>query len=333
MTIISRNKKQEANILLKKIEESLLLKVLVCITLSLFVIIFYLSISKIIDKVKFRKYKIEESFKIVTTIENIIKDKEEIKLNGYAFVLDRNSYDSTISVVLHNINSGKDIWLKTDIVKRSDVEMFFESEHDYSNSGFVASVDYDKLVTDIPYEIIVNIDYKDTVVKKSIRKTVSTRQYILNGELFNYNPVDIKNPEMNVKSNLLKNVFANGKLCLYQEDEGLYIYQYEDKLYWIATDDFIFDKSESTYIIYHVYVANVDKLPKNRIEYKFDNLDFRFEEYEFKDENTDPYRIAIRDIPKDYAITYINTGVYDYSNKKSLWTQSFQIENLIKNNK
>jgi hypothetical protein len=41
-------------------------------------------------------------------------------------------------------------------------------------------------------------------------------------------------------------------------------------LYWLLGSDFT-----DTSMIYHLYTDEVDKLPENRIQYKFDNISFR----------------------------------------------------------
>jgi hypothetical protein len=111
--------------------------------------------------------------------------------------------------------------------------------------------------------------------------------------------------------------------------EGMYVYQYDGKLYWIATKDYTFDESGSTYIRYQLHTSQINKLPSESIQNKFDNLDFYFEQQEYKEENTVPYRVVIHDIPDDYIITYINTGAYDTVNDVWKWEKCFHIEDSI----
>jgi len=142
--------------------------------------------------------------------------------------------------------------------------------------------------------------------------------------------IHIDQPDLNIKSELLREVFTNGRLCFYQKNEGMYVYQYNDQLYWIANEEFDYDEDKLTYIQYQLYTPQINKLPENRMQYGFDNLDFNFEEYEYVDENTAPYRVAIKDIPADYPITYIVTGVYDTVNKAWIWQKQINMNPIFK---
>ncbi|NLL93160.1 MAG: hypothetical protein GX225_03315 [Clostridiales bacterium] len=314
--------------IISKYKDNFMLKLLLCIVLCSLIIIFFLIVNKILDVRISREYTIVDDIRFMNSIEKVTTEKDEIKLEGYAFILEKNSYDNMISVFLRNVVTENEIWFDMEQVDRVDVSSHFDSEHDYINSGFIASIDKRALSSEEIYEIIINIDYSDTndKSKKAIRKTVSSNQYLLGGELYSYNPIEFDMPNMNIESELIKEVFTNGKLCFYQKEEGMYVYQYEGRLYWIATDDFKFDENDKTYIIYHLYTSQVNKLPEHRIQHKFDNLDFNFEKYEYMDENTAPYRVAIRNIPDEYVITYIYTGVYNMEIKKIYWKNRFHLE-------
>lgn len=162
------------------------------------------------------------------------------------------------------------------------------------------------------------------------RTTITTHKYLFNYILHNYNPNDFEKPDMNINSKTLIDVFKNGNLCFYKKDIGLYLYQYNGKLYWVASRDFNFNENGLTYIIYHIFTSQYDKLPEDRINYK-DNLDFYFEDYEITEEDTTTYRVTVHDIPSEYAITYITTGVFDNVNDSPLWLNSFYLDNLNQN--
>lgn len=323
------NSKKTASIL-AKIEDNIIWKILTCIILSFIIIVFFLIFNKAIDRSLFRKYKIINDVKIVSSIEDIYFENDKIVFNGYAFISDRHSKDDSISLFLYNVDTKEEIWFNAEKKNRPDVSKYFESEYNYDNSGFIAFADSKKIKKDVTYEVIINIDYPDAnneTFKKTSRRTVSTNRFLLNGKLYHYNPNEFDKPRTDIKSDLLKEVFDKGYLCFYNKDIGLYLYQYNRKLYWIAKDDFEFEQSGNTFIIFRLYTTQVDKLPEKRIKHKFDNLDFIFEQYEFKDEITTPYRVAIREIPQDYIITNVKVGVYDTVNNNYIWSSNFHIDN------
>ena len=315
---------QEENIF-RKIGKSFKLQMIICIALSSIVLLTFIILNHQLDLKKSREYTVVDDIKLINSIENMVINNGTLELDGYAFMLEQNSENSSISVLLREVNNGNEVWLDVDQITRSDVDAYFDSEYNYENTGFKASTKETKLKTDECYEILINIDYKDSNNNRN-RKTVSANTYILNAELYAYNPYTFDQPDMNVESELLRKVFADGQLCFYQKDAGMYVYQYEGKLYWIATEDFEFNENDETYIPFHLNTTQVDRLPANRIQYKFDNLDFYFEQCEYKNQITEPYRVAIRDIPDNYAITYIQTGVYNTSSKQWIWTKSFHLK-------
>lgn len=321
-------------VIVKNIKESFINQLLLCIVLCFVVIIGFFVANKVIDDRQYREYSVVEDVNFVSSIDDLLFDDNNIVLSGYAFIANKSSSDSLISMFLVNKNNEQEIWLDLEQVDRPDVNKYYESEYDYTNSGFVATTKVSKLNQNDVYEVYVNIDYKNadnTSKSKIIRTTISTNFFLFNNELLTYHPNEFDKPDMNVESKLLKDVFTNGTLYFYKRDIGMYVYEYQGKLYWIASDDYMFSKEGMTDIIYHLYTTQTNKLPENRIQYGFGNLDIIFENHEYKSEVTIPYRVAIYDIPKEYAITYIKTGKYDYANKIWVWSKLFHIPNLIKN--
>lgn len=136
--------------------------------------------------------------------------------------------------------------------------------------------------------------YEVDVVFKGYQP-ISTGAY-LNGDLVEY----VQNaPIPDVSGTDLEDIIENGVLKVYNEDYDVFVYQVEDRLYWLIGANF--DAS----VIYHLYTEEKDNLPENRQQYGFDNRGFRFgSEKELTDVmNCGKYRVFSDIIPTEYTVT------------------------------
>lgn len=321
----------------KKRRMIMISQVIQCIALSTIVIAVYLYINYKIDIKLSRNYTQTEDITLMNEIENFSVLDGNFVFDGYAFKLAIDSSKSNISLFLHNHDTKKDVWADMLQSERPDISSYYGSDYNYMNTGFRAVVSQKSLNLDNLYEIFIKLDYEDirTDDKKKttthkIKRAVSTNRYLLNGKIYDYNPYEFDEPDMNVKSVLLREVFSNGRLCFYQKEAGMYVYQYAGKLFWVATPDFEFNINgdEFTIVPYHLSTSQVDKLPEHRIQHAFDNLGLRFEEVEYHEEDTSPYRIVVFDIPKEYPITYVTTGQYSTSTNEWIWIKSFHLSDM-----
>lgn len=189
-------------------------------------------------------------------------------------------------------------------LKRVDVNDYFSCEYDYSGCGFKL----DDLPDTGEYEFVVRCN--PLVV-------AHTDVYVNNGRICYTKQGPFTQPELNAD-------FINkGVLRVYRPDQHCWVYQYDGALYWVVDNQFRFDPSGSTYIQYHLWTTQVDKLPQHRLDHAWywDNISGNFEDYELKGDFGD-YRVMKRELPTEYAITGILTGYH--ANDRWIWKSYFR---------
>ncbi len=143
---------------------------------------------------------------------------------------------------------------------------------------------------------------------------ISTKTYIC-GDQVQY-ITDAPKPD--ITSTNLAFLLDSGILKVYNADYDTYVYQVDNRLYWIIGAEF--DDS----IIYHLYTEQKEKLPEERQQYGFDNRGFRIgSEKELTGNiNCGIYRVFSDIIPSEYNVTAIAVGM----NKGSdiLWQEYFR---------
>ena len=130
---------------------------------------------------------------------------------------------------------------------------------------------------------------------------ISTKTYI-NGGHVEYVP-NAQKPDITATD--LEFLLDKGILKVHDADYDVYVYQVDDRLYWLIGADF--DAS----IIYHLYTEEKDNLPEERQQYGFDNRGFRIGSEKDITEimNCESYRVFTDIIPTDYKVTAIAVGM------------------------
>lgn len=93
----------------------------------------------------------------------------------------------------------------------------------------------------------------------------------------------------------LEEIVQHGYLRVYRPDRACYVYQYKGYLYWLADKGFAFEEDGTTYIQYHLWTTQIEKLPHKRLKNKWywDNIGGFFEKYEItKRMNCGRYRVS-----------------------------------------
>lgn len=290
----------------------------------------------LIKKTVSQKYTLEEDNNFIEHIEKCEIKEDKIWVYGWCFYKNVDSINQEIQVFLKNIEDSEDVvWLDVTRIDREDIDTYYDCEFDYSKTGFEASAKLSKDYFDkAEYEIIIKLSYteifvqdigtSETVVRRDNVKTVSTQQYISKGELTTFKNKTESEP-LRTESTELNEVFDKGICLLYREEADLYVYQYREKLYWIAGDHFFFEEDNSTLIQYQLDTTRTECLPAERISngWLWDNLDFVFEENEIVTDETCPYRVAVKNIPSEYPVLRFWTGYYHSGQP---WTEYVNID-------
>ncbi len=209
--------------------------------------------------------------------------------------------------------------------ERPDVNEYFSCEYDYSKCGFSATVDCDDIdLRGNSYRIAITLDADLSF------DSVLTDLYITDKGLLYTDPR--QTPELDTDGTDLEKIVKDGVRLVSRPDCNCYVYQLGDKLYWIADTDYAFNYDGLTYIQYQMNTTQIDKLPTNRLEdgWLWSNIGGYFEQYEITDKmNCGKYRVMMRDIPRDYSITDIETGYHD--GEGWIWLDKFRLDiNMLK---
>ena len=158
----------------------------------------------------------------------------------------------------------------------------------------------------------------EVLVKFKIYSPWQTSVYINKGRL-EYVRGTVKEPD--TVGTDLEWLVRSGILKVYEPLYDAYVYQFDNKLYWLIGTPL--DKKVT--VLCYVYTNEPDKLPEKMKKYKLESLNFRAGD---NNEITGTircgkYRLFEREIPTGYNITAVRTGFY--ANKKVTWERYFRV--------
>ncbi len=245
---------------------------------------------------------VEDNFSWVCQVDNIEEQDGRIVLFGFAFQLEQEAKEKTFELILCDIETGKGYYPKMNYSFREDVNAYFLCEYDYTNSGFTATISSKKL--DLENKV-----YKVLLRPIGNKKAYDLGVYYANGEMSFANPKEFV--PLDVVGTDLEKIVKYGVLRVYRPDYGMYVYQYEKELYWIAEEWYGFVDND-TYVQFQMNTTQIDKLPEDRLSnnWFWSNIGFLFQSKELVNWNTGKYRVAKESLPTDYSITRIYTGNY-----------------------
>lgn len=273
--------------------------------------IFFLAMGRLHRQIKLYT----DDFSWVYQIDAVETEGKKLLLRGFAFQLNQDAAGKNFEIVLQDTATGKNIFSKMKYTEREDVNRYFLCEYDYLRSGFEAAFKTGKLdLESRNYEVLL----RPTGERK---RTYRTGIYLAKGQLVYTNPESFG--PLDVTGTDLEKVINEGVLRVYRPDYGMYVYQYEGELYWIAEPGYAFNEDGNTYMEYQLDTTQVEKLPEECLnnQWYWDNIRFWFRSKELSGYDTGKYRVAKNGIPTEYSITKIWTGNYKDG---WIWLQYFR---------
>lgn len=298
----------------KKIDRKQLHKTFVCISLVVVIWIGYIFAYKKIEQGKERQIRLlQDDFSWIYQVESIEKNEKDFLIEGFAFQINKNSYVGDFEIALNELETGINFFMEMDYSDRTDVNEFFGGNIDYIHSGFVARIKTKKLdLQNKDYEVILRVTGEERAYR--------TGMFISKGELIYVDPK--KYVPLEVEGTDLANVIEKGVLKLYQSEYGMYVYQWENQIFWIASPEYDFLDGE-TRVQYQYDTIQIVEAQQNSLDVQpyAKNSSFWFSENEVLEWNTGKYRVAKGMLPVGVPIRRIWTGNYD---EEWIWMEFFR---------
>ena len=217
---------------------------------------------------------------------------------------------------IDNTLDYKGIPLDVEYQRREDVNKYFSCEYNYSDCGFTARIDKSKLDLDnTTYQIIFKPD-------KYGKNGIASTDFISNKKLSHVRPYD--SWDMDVLGTELEPIVKDGICLVSCKEYKTKVFQYDSKLYWIIDTKCISNDRDNTNIQCMVETTQFEKLPSERSEkgIYWDDIGFSYVNNDsILDLNIKDYKVVVKDIPKEYAITVLYTGMID---DEWLWQRKFR---------
>lgn len=301
---------EEKEDIFKKMNKNKKLRILFFVTLMIILFVAY-SLTNLQIKKLFNITS--DDFSWVYQVDNLDLDNNQLIVSGFAFLLNEDSTFNNCEIILCNTRTGKGVYPKMNYISREDVNNYFMCKNDYTDSGFIATFDTNTL--DLENEV-----YEILLRPTGMIRAYATGIYLENGKMVFADPEEFI--PLDVAGTDLEKITTNGVLRVYRPDSGMYVYQYEGELYWIAEsyNGFVDD---DTYVEFQMSTTQIENLPKDRLanNWHWSNLGFSFTTKELTDINTGKYRVAKYALPTEYSITKIWTGKHT---DEWIWQSNFR---------
>ena len=110
-------------------------------------------------------------------------------------------------------------------------------------------------------------------------------------------------------------MLQSGDLAYGNNENGLWIYFYQNEVYWIISDEFKNSMSEECYVPCYIATYKQELLPSYNLVYGYDNIGFYIKD-NLTEINGEPYYFVRRALPQSYPIAHISTGIFNQKEQK-----------------
>jgi len=287
-----------------------LIHTFICIGLMCILFVGYFNMRKWMEA---QIVETEDDYSWAYEIESTLIEEDELVLEGFAFRGNVDAVKGSFEIVLQDVESKKNYFANMEYEDRVDVNKYFLCEYDYLQSGFKAKFKKKKLnINERCYEVLLRLKGKDVAYRIGA--------YLVNGEIEYANPKEYI--PLDVAGTDLEWLVEEGTLRVYRPDCGMYVYQHENDLYWVADPSYKFVDGD-TCVQFQLYTTQVEKLPEARLinHSDWDSIAFSFCENELIEFNTGKYRVTKKAIPTEYSVKTMETG---YLDNGWVWQQYFR---------
>lgn len=249
-------------------------------------------------------------------IESFDINQNKVRIKGWCFCLglEASKHENLkrntkpVFLLVDSKDDKNKLVIRSEWNKREDVNKYFSCDIDYSYCGLSGEINASKInIRDTKYKLLIKYD-------RDSEHAIDTGCFIINGKL----EYGEKNTDLlrRTEGTELNEIVKNGEQKLSLPDRGIYVYQLNEFLYWIADEKFVFNDDKTIMVQYLIFSNQKERLPNGSKSFAEDKCS-DFTAYEITNlMDSGSFRVYKREIPNEYAITCIETGVWE---KKLGW--------------
>lgn len=251
-------------------------------------------------------------------LEKLTEFKEESGkyiFKGWGFDPKNYSENTKCELILQDTETGEALWPTMDKTpEKQEIEERYADGGDYSAGSFAGKISEGKIDKDKVYEILLRYTSEtenETGEVLPYIVTVTTNDFLYQGEVTEYNPKTFVAPE--IAGTALEKELEGARLFHYFP-EGMWVYVKAGKMYYVLDKAFPIDKYVNSCIAVNWYATKRERVPAKYAQHEIGISDFLFSDAHIEELDTSKYEVAVIKVPSEYAST-IRTGLYDYDEK------------------